>query len=267
MAQHEPPEWADDPLSRFLKDSEYNARAIGANYQNVLKLLRKTYSAFESAENAVEMDSDHKKLIPRFLLTRTHSTVFAAIRLSMSGQIPESFVLLRAAIEQSWYALHMASEPESEKRTEIWFNRNESKQEKNACRSEFSVKKIRTTHESLDPATAAQFHKLYEALIDFGAHPNQMGMLTSVKRNVDAPKDITDYKIGILYIEEVTLMSALYHSVAVAVGALKIFQLLYKERFALVGLDIEINELVVALNTIFKDYAPSQEGEEGTQPN
>jgi hypothetical protein len=42
---------------------------------------------------------------------------------------------------------------------------------------------VSATHESVDPASARQLHELYEQLIDFGAHPNQMGNLTSLKRS------------------------------------------------------------------------------------
>jgi len=44
-------------------------------------------------------------------------------------------------------------------------------------------------------------------------------------------------------------------AVAVAVGALKVFELIYPERFKITGVDLEIENLVAGLNSVFKPYA------------
>lgn len=49
-------------------------------------------------------------------------------------------------------------------------------------------------------------------------------------------------------------MFTLRQAVAVGVGALKIFRLVYPERFTIVGLDGEIDALVGQLNTVFRRY-------------
>jgi hypothetical protein len=44
-------------------------------------------------------------------------------------------------------------------------------------------------------------------------------------------------------------------AVAVVVGALKIFYLIFPERFKIMGIDAEIEALAKGLNTVFKPYA------------
>ena len=185
-------------------------------------------------------------------MVRTHSSFLAAIRLAMSGQLSESYAVLRAAIEQAWYALHMAKDPQPPTRTTVWLCRNDDETSKSKCKSEFTIAKVRSTHESLDPATAKQLHELYETMIDFGAHPNQLGMLVAMGKS-EMEQGI-NYQVGILFPEVVALAATLRMAVAVAVGALKVFQLIFPECFKLMGLDEEIKALVNELNSVFKPY-------------
>lgn len=252
MADREPPDWGRDSLSKFFKDAEHNARATAANYPDVFQFLGRLQSAFQCFEEAVEKDSGWNRFVPRFLLIRAHSTILAAIRVAMSGQIAEAFPLLRAAIEMSWYALHMASDAPAGQRAEIWLKRNDDATATARCKSEFTVKNVRTTHEGLDALSAAELHRLYETLIDHGAHPNQMGVLSAL-RSTEAPNEI-NYSVGILYPSERPVMVTLRLSAAVGIGALKIFALVYPERFALVGLDEVVRELVDELNTRFERF-------------
>lgn len=256
MADREPPPWGNDSLSEFFKLADYNARVTAANYPLVFELLRRVDAAFKCAQDAVEKDSGWVRLVPRFLLVRTHSTFLAAVRAGMSGQLSEAFVLLRGAIEQSWYALHMAKDPNGDARVEVWLKRNDDDQATSRCKAEFTVKNVRTTHEGLDPAAASQLHSIYESLIDYGAHPNQMGVLTGVTQQESANQ--VDYKVGILYPAELPVMVTLRLAVAVAIGSLKIFQLIYPERFALMSLDGEIVKLVDDLNSRFKQYSSNR---------
>jgi hypothetical protein len=252
MSRPEPPDWGNDPLSKLFKDADYNARVTAANYPRVFESLQMVDAAFSRAREIVEKDSSFARLVPRFLLVRTHSSFLAAIRAGMSGQIGEAFVLLRAGVEQSWYALHMATGHDADRRTEIWLRRNESDAAKASCKSEFTVKNVRSTHEDLDAPAAADLHQIYETLVDYGAHPNQMGVFTSIKSQESATE--VTFQVGILHPAELPVMVTLRLAIAVAIGALKIFQLIYPERFILMGLDSEIQRLVVELNSQFKRF-------------
>ena len=258
-----PPEWGDDSFSAYFKMAEYNDRASAVSYPAVFELLRRTNAALETAESLVHRDGRAVLLIPRFLQVRVRSAFLAACRLALSGQLVEAHAVLRQAIEEAWYALHIATEPDPPAsapgeppqmaRWEIWMRRTDDSTAKRRCKDEFTVGNVRRSHERVDPDTAAELHGIYETLIDFGAHPNEQGLLSAiVKREND--REI-EYQIGILAPHELPLMFTLRLAVAVAIGALKIFQRIYPERFALMSVDQEIDTIVGGLNTVFKRYA------------
>ena len=264
MSEKQPPDWGDDPLSRFFSDAEYNDRAAAVNYAPIYALLQHVHAMFRQVEGVIERDRQSHLLVPRLLLVRIHSAFLAAIRLAMSGQATESFPVLRSAIEQAWYALHIAKDPKAPERANTWLSRNVDISSKAKCKSEFTVAKVRSTHEGLDPATAGELQERYENLIEFGAHPNQLGVFASVKKTKS--DKLVDYKVGILASDSIAVPFALRMAVAVAVGALKVFKLIYPERFGITGADLGIQCLVVELNAVFKRYArmaPSRQESNG----
>jgi hypothetical protein len=114
---------------------------------------------------------------------------------------------------------------------------------------------VRSTHEALDSETARHLRTLYERTIDFGGHPNQLGLLSGLTKS-EAGKTTT-FNVPVLCMDMMPLAVTLHAAVGVAVGALKIFGLIYPVRFQLVGLDAELPVLVTGLNTVFKPYATS----------
>lgn len=208
---------------------------------------------FRQAEEVIERDRHSHLLVPRLPLVRIHSAFLAAIRLAMSGQAAESFSVLRSAIEQAWYALHIAKDPKAPERANTWLSRNVDDSSKAKCKSEFTVARVRSTHEGLDPETARELQNRYENLIDLGAHPNQLGLFATIKKTKSEKQ--VDYKVGILASDSKAVPFALRMAVAVAVGGLKVFNLIYPERFTIAALGLEIQRLVVGLNTVFKPYA------------
>jgi hypothetical protein len=252
MGQQEPPRWETDSLSKYFSDAEYNERVTAINYRDVYSLLQSVQVAFERAEAAVEKGAGPARPLPQILIVRAHSAFLAAIRLGMSGLCTEAQVVLRSGIESAWYALHIAADPAPGTRAEVWLRRNESDEATARCRTEFKVGRIRATHEAIDAAGASDMHWLYQTVIDFGAHPNQQGVLAAVIRSETESQ--RDYRIGILQPDEPRVMMSLRLAVSVAVAVLRIFGKIYPERFALVGLDTQIDQLVAALNAMFKRF-------------
>jgi hypothetical protein len=263
MAENRPPEWGIDSLSTFFKDAEYNDRATALNFPKVYELLGQAHILFRQFEEAIEKDNRQQYLVARFLAVRSHSSILAAIRLSMSGQISESFPVLRSAIESTWYALHIAMDPKGTERSETWLRRNESEAAKARCKSEFTIAKVKQTHVALDAGTAKELHGIYEDLIDFGAHPNQFSVMVAIKKSES--ENQINYRAGILYPEPLPVLFALRMAVGSAIGVLKTFQLLFPERFRLIGIDLKIEMLIEDANALFKAYAPliNNEGQTG----
>ena len=129
--------------------------------------------------------------------------------------------------------------------------------DKSRCKSEFTVAKVRGTHETLDANTARTLQEMYENLIDFGAHPNQFGVMTSMSKS-ETEKQV-NFSVGILYPQPLPVVFSLRMATGVAIGALKAFQLVFPERFALTGIDQGIERLVAEANSVFKSYAPKSQ--------
>jgi hypothetical protein len=253
MTEKKPSEWGNDLLSVFFKDAEYNNRVTALNLPAVYELLQRVHTLFKQFEDVIEKDTREEFLLPRFLIVRTHSSYLAGLRLAMSGQVSEAFPVLRSAVECTWYALHIAKDPKGTERSEIWLRRNEDAVAKSRCKSEFTVTKLRQTHEGLDPSAARDMHRIYEDLIDFGAHPNQFGVMMAMRKSRDGKR--VDFGVGILHAERLGIVLALRMAVGVAVGALKAFQLVFPERFTIAGIDVEIEKLIEDANSVFKSYA------------
>lgn len=244
------PTWGDDPLSsQFFGQAQYNERAASLNYPQIYDLLRHVNRVFEAANAAVEKDSREVLLIPRMFVVRTRAAVLAAARLAMAGEIPEAYPVLRLAIELAWYSLHIAKDPAPPERARTWLQRGDSKEATDRCRHEFKVNNLRATHEKVASKHAEHMHELYKDVIDLGAHPNQMGLFTAI--GTAAKGTETTYSVGILYPIEFPLVSTLAMTVAVAYDVLRTFELIFPERFRLIGLDVEIQELLGSAQAIF----------------
>jgi hypothetical protein len=186
------------------------------NLAPLYDMLRRVDGLFRGVGEAIESDNRDELLVSRFLMVRTHSSFLAGIRLAMSGQVSESCPVLRAAVEQAWYALHIAKDPEPPSRAEIWLNRNVGATEEARCKSEFAAASVRRAHEGIDPDTAHTPHGIYERLIDFGAHPNHFGVMAVVTKS-ETDRTVT-FGIGILYAEPVVISWALKMASEVAKG-------------------------------------------------
>jgi hypothetical protein len=240
------PEWGDDPLSaEYFAQAHYNERAASLNYPKVYDLMQRVNALFVSAAEAVERDNNEVLLLPRLFLIRTRAAFLAASRLAMAGQMPESFPILRLAIELAWYALHIAKDPSPSARAAIWLKRGEAKSETQACKNEFKIANVRATHVQIDPAHESHMHQLYESMIDLGAHPNQLGLFSSV--GSESEGNSTTYRVGILYPKEFPLLATLGMAMAVAYDVLRTFQLIFPERFEIMGVGTQLSTLLVEI--------------------
>jgi hypothetical protein len=108
----------------------------------------------------------------------------AATRQGLSGQVVEAYPVILAVIEASWYALHLAKDPNPPTRVEVWLRRNDDEAAKERCKTEFTVANVRATHSALDSADAAVLQTLYHRTIELGGHPNERGVLAAMTREV-----------------------------------------------------------------------------------
>jgi hypothetical protein len=245
------PLWDNDPLSgEFFSQAQFNERAAALNYPKVFELLQAMNAAFVAANRAVEKDNNETLLVPRLLLIRARGAVLAAMRLAMAGEIPEAFPLLRLGVELAWYALHIAKDPSPPARAKTWLKRGDSKVDTQACKNEFKVANVRATHEAIDGKHAAHMQQIYENFIDLGAHPSQLGLFSATTSTTEGTQ--TTYSVGILNPTEFPLLATVAMTVGAGYDILRTFQLIFPERFEIMGLDLQIDQLLKTAQVIFK---------------
>jgi hypothetical protein len=83
---------------------------LGVNVPALYALLQRVHDVFERVAAITEKESNEHLLPTRFLMARAHAAWLAAVRLGMSGQVVETYPLVRMVVENSWYALHLAKD-------------------------------------------------------------------------------------------------------------------------------------------------------------
>jgi len=238
------PPWGDDPLSKHMADAEHNTRAASLNWTDVYEVQQRAHALLLRVGEIIEPERGDSQHIgaPRMLIHRSHAAILATMRLAMSGQAIEAMAVLRVAIEQGWYALHIASDPAPPNRARIWWNRDDSPEATKACQNEFKVGTVRGTHEALDPGTAAIVQRLYNDTITYGAHPNSSGIALGLSvEQLDA--ETATIRVGILNPTPMTMLSTIKAAVDVAMGLTMTVSLIYKDAFKRAGLGRDFNAL------------------------
>ena len=125
---------------------------------------------------------------------------------------------------------------------ERWLRRGESDDNRKALRKEFHNDKIKDHIAIAAPVMREQFDHHYNQLIEFGAHPNEMGysLNTTIDRNDDG-----DAHIKTIYLRDdgVQLGKGLKIAGQIGLWALHLMQLLYAARYELLGIRSDLDEL------------------------
>jgi hypothetical protein len=255
MSDQVPP-WDNDPLSNHLSDAEHNTRAASLEWPDVYEVQQRAHALLLRLGEALESEQSDAQHIgaPRMLIHRSHSAILATMRLAMSGQTVEAQAVLRVAIEQAWYALHIASDPAPPARAKTWWNRDDSPDATRACQNEFKVGTVRGTHERVDPEAAASMKRLYDDAISLGAHPNPGGVMSALFIEA-SDSETTTLGVGILHPEPVLVLSTIKAAVDVVMGLTETVSLIYEEAFQRAGLAQEFNALREHAAEVFRARA------------
>lgn len=101
----------------------------------------------------------------------------AGVRMALSGHSVAVFPLMRVALESACYGLMMARDPDL---VAIWAARHDGPEHRKICRNAFTVVKANAYLKGW----ANDIHQLvadcYDAAIDYGAHPNPIGIMNQV---------------------------------------------------------------------------------------
>lgn len=223
-----PSDWTDDDLTYFIQLATNN---IIATFHN----KKKDFEIIKNIDKFFQTIIDHLLNAPDFLaamlLLRTHSAYRGACRLSLSGQVPETFVLLRSCIENALYALHINQNPEA---GEKWLKRHDDKESLKVAKNEFKYVNVIKTLDSVNPSICQTVRILYERSIDFGAHPNERSITSSMK--IIEKGERTEFKQLYLTGDTEQLSHGLKSTSQAGLCALYILRHVFKERFDILGI-------------------------------
>lgn len=227
--------WAHDPLTAFLDGYRGNQLSTFVNMPNEVRDLVRIDGLFRRLlDGAMNL----RPFFPANFALRAHSAYLAAAGAVMAGQIYEAQALLRLCLEHSAYGFYIGGD---KKLWELWQARSDSQAAKQAAKDKFTHNKVRNHIKAASPTMGDQFARLYEQLIDFGAHPNEQGFAI----NSSVVRDGDDVHFYTIYLQEggIPMDHGLKTAARVGLWALHILQMIYPERFELLGIRAELEEM------------------------
>lgn len=223
-----PPGWTEDHLSEFIQDSFKNILASFVLKKQEFNLLLKVHSVFRGISG--NLDDFGDPFAPNFL-HRSHSSFIASCRLSMSGQVAETFPLLRSCLEYALYALHINENPTLSK---DWVRRHKNEESLKKSRQSFSHRNVMKTLLARDITLHNSLSDLYKRTIDYGGHPNERAVSSSYEWRQEG--DTRMVRNQLLHDDSAALDHALITSAQIGLGSLLVFELIFNERFDILDL-------------------------------
>jgi len=230
-----PPKWGDDPLSKFIQNSIDNTYASFHNLKSLYGRLVDIHVAFRTIADNIDRTPDW---FASFFLFRSHAAYLGAVRLALSGQVPEAYMVLRGCLENALYGFYVARKPSTQ---EIWLRRHDDAESKRKVKGEFKVSNLLGLLAVEDEQLRRIAGDLYETTIDFGGHPNERAILSVMKQQLDESK--RTYQSAYMIGNEPPLHCSLECCAQIGVCALSIFQRIYPERFDILGLSNQLRGL------------------------
>ncbi|MXS82759.1 hypothetical protein [Nitrosomonas oligotropha] len=223
-----PPNWGRDEISKFIDNARINEFATFANMKEDIARLSDIDFSYRKAIEGLNHAEDW--FVGLFLL-RAHSNFLAACRLCWSGQIPESYAVLRSCLENSLYGLYFTRNQSSR---ETWLRRHDSTTAKKKVKNEFKITTMLDLAVEVDKAEGEIAKKLYEQTIDYGAHPNELALMQTLQI-YESDKQV-EFKITYLEGNSIQLKLTLKTVAQVGVNVLSLFRAVYPERFNILGI-------------------------------
>jgi hypothetical protein len=227
------------PLTGFIDNARLNTFATFANREADFVRLKDIDQLYRDLIGGL---INARELVSNFLLLRTHSSYLAACRLTLSGQVVETFPALRASLESALYALFVSGD---QSRQELWLRRKDNEATERDFRKTFTAGKVLRHIERLDPRIGQIARTLYDRTLDYGTHPNRDSILTVLQRI--GRDDRIEFRLDYLVGDGMPLQHALRTSAQVGLCGLRILRNIYKERFDIMGLTERMRKTSVGL--------------------
>ena len=241
-----PDDWGQDEISKFIKSAYQNNISTLTNNKGtpLFKAIDEINNLFELSRN-IEYESQKELVLANFM-GRCHSAYLGAIKLATSGQLVESYMVIRGCLENALYALFIKDDPtfneELPERLSVWINRGKDKTSKISCRNMFTAGAVKKNLCDQDDILGKKVSNLYGRTIDFGAHPNFYGHVTTSSMST---KKVS---VQFLYPNSPACELCIKTTVEVGVRCLEIFNRIFKDKFNSAGITEKLDRLKLAFS-------------------
>lgn len=158
-------------LSDYLAATLESAQEHQKIAPELMPLVVQMDEVFQSEILGCDFDVDPATGV---LAMHAYTMLLSSVREALSGHVVSTFPIVRAALESACYAYLIAKDPD---KGVVWLDRHQSDAALKKCRNTFTAKRAAEELERSHPGMAEWVMALYEASIDFGAHPNQKSVV------------------------------------------------------------------------------------------
>ena len=225
----------DYSLQSFLDTVHANQKANRINFPKWTEIIERIDGCLVRAgANSI----NPKPVMTGNLLLRCQYAFKTAAGMALAGQVNEVFVMLRSVLEYAGYCLTIFETPALE---EVFLSRHIGKEEMTEQRKAFQIGPVRTSIGHNDAKLAEDFDLLYQRSIDFGAHPNPHGAMSTTI--LDERGSETGMTVVAISNDRTIIAHALKSTAQVGLTALCILQHAFKAKFELLRIRQEIEAL------------------------
>jgi len=225
-------QWADHPLAHFL----------AAAWRNTVRSFNRQRTHYETLSavdgvfrELIEHAGESPERLAGSMLIRTHGSLLAASSLALSGQVAESYAMMRNSLRAALHGVFLAGDAE---RQRIWIARTDDDQAAERMRATFATGPMLRHLRELDSATAGIYERLQQRTIDRGAYPNANG---GFAQNGDLQS--IDFSLAYLVTDDEVQRMALRSVAQVGICALSMFYYVYGEQYREHKLDARLAKL------------------------
>jgi len=178
LEQPRPEVWQSRPLFTFIEDCWNNSIAVAGNKNVVALRLANVDKIFDDFHRVIKLEN-MSQLVPALLFMRAFSAYRASAMVSLC--LPtDGYALQRSCLENAGYARLIADDSTL---SESWLRRDDSEDSRKLIRRTFTQTAIRESISAKDTKLSEIYQALYERSIDFGAHPNEKAVTSSLVKD------------------------------------------------------------------------------------
>ncbi len=245
-----PPNWAKDGITETIEDARGNQFATFANYPKEFSILRQIDDCFV---RVFSEPVDSKEFVSLVMLHRAHSAFRVAASLAMAGQAVESTVVCRSCLEFTLYGACVVKKPEL---LEIWLKRNDDESSTKEQKESFKIVKLKPILIDVDSEMSRVWNYFYDETIEFGAHPNPLGVLSSARLTAD--NKVRRIDSSYLHGDGPLLWFRVRATAQVGLCSLLIFNAVHRGIFESTGVDRIAQGLKPLVDKMFREKVQSR---------